>query len=51
MWIKFEPDHNNRFAVRPFLGGVNGITGEHVTGDMASLLRKMNNLQTTRTMS
>ncbi|KAM7185727.1 hypothetical protein V8F33_012237, partial [Rhypophila sp. PSN 637] len=44
MWINFECFRDKRFVVRPYLGGVNGITGEHVVGDMASLLRKMNKL-------
>lgn len=32
---------DQRFAIRPFLGGVNGITGEATTWNMASLLRQM----------
>jgi hypothetical protein len=44
MWINFESKNNKKFAIRPFLGGVNGISGEASTGDMASLLRRMNSL-------
>ncbi len=44
MWINFEPVSKKRFAVRPFLGGVNGITGEAAIGDMTSLLRRANSL-------
>ncbi|KAK0738886.1 hypothetical protein B0T18DRAFT_492746 [Schizothecium vesticola] len=44
MWINFQCHRGKRFVVRPYLGGVNGITGEHVLGDMGSLLRKMNKL-------
>jgi hypothetical protein len=44
MWINFESMNNKKFAIRPFLGGVNGISGEASTGNMASLLRRMNSL-------
>ena len=44
MWIKFTSMKNKKFAIRPFLGGVNGISGEALIGNMASLLRKMNTL-------
>jgi hypothetical protein len=44
MWINFECKKRQRFIVKPFLGGVNGITGEVTHGDMASLLRRMNRL-------
>src|SRR5271168_839982 len=44
MWINFESLNNKKFAIRPFLGGVNGISGEASTGNMASLLRQMNPL-------
>jgi hypothetical protein len=33
-----------KFAIRPFLGGVGGISGEAKTGNMTSLLRRMNSL-------
>jgi hypothetical protein len=52
MWISFEtkeekkdsPKIQKRFIIRPFLGGVNGISGESMIGDMSSLLRKMNSV-------
>lgn len=37
MWIDFEPISGWGFVVRPYLGGVNGITGEHIFGDMKTL--------------
>ena len=42
MWINFTSMKNKKFAIRPFLGGVNGISGEALIGNMASLLRRMN---------
>lgn len=45
MWINFESITFKKFAIRPFLGGVNGISGEASTGNMASLLRQMNSLK------
>ena len=42
MWISFTCQ--NKFVVRPFLGGVNGISGESMVGNMTSLIRKLNNL-------
>jgi len=44
MWINFECKNGKKFVVRPFLGGVNGITGEATIGNMGSLLRRMNQL-------
>lgn len=44
MWINFESLNKKRFAVRPFLGGVNGISGEAAMGDMTSLIRRINSL-------
>src|ERR1700754_432337 len=45
MWIDFETTGEKRkFAIRPFLGGVNGITGEPMIGNMASLRRRMNSV-------
>lgn len=44
MWINFEPSPKTKYAIRPFLGGVNGITGEAAISDMTSLLRRMNSL-------
>jgi hypothetical protein len=42
MWINFDCIGGAEFIIRPFLGGVNGITGESLVGDMGTLLRKMN---------
>jgi hypothetical protein len=42
MWINFNCFGGAKFIIRPFLGGVNGITGESLVGDMGTLLRKMN---------
>src|SRR2546430_530803 len=44
MWINFMSTKNKKFAIRLFLGGVNGISGEASIGNMASLLRQMNSL-------
>ncbi|KAH7176746.1 hypothetical protein EDB81DRAFT_632596, partial [Dactylonectria macrodidyma] len=44
MWINFNPVGQKRYAVRPFLGGVNGITGDAPTGDMDTLLRRLNSV-------
>src|SRR2546421_12446052 len=44
MWINFDCAPGKRFAVRPFLGGVNGITGEPTVGDMRTLVRQINHL-------
>ena len=44
MWIDFHCTEDNKFVLRPFLGGINGITGEGSTGDMGSLIRRMNKL-------
>lgn len=44
MWINFECKRGKKFVIRPFLGGVNGITGEPLIGDMSSMLRRLNRL-------
>lgn len=44
MWINFDPSGGKRYAVRPFLGGVNGITGDGTMSDMATLLRRLNSV-------
>ncbi|KAF7554773.1 hypothetical protein G7Z17_g2655 [Cylindrodendrum hubeiense] len=44
MWINFDPKGAKRYAVRPFLGGVNGITGDGAMTDMATLLRRLNSV-------
>ena len=48
MWINFECKRGKGFAVRPFLGGVNVITGENMVCDMGSVLRRMNKLSLTQ---
>ncbi len=45
MWIHFQyksPLDEKKFVVRPFLGGVNGISGESSSGNMGSILRRQN---------
>ena len=48
MWINFDCMEGRKLVIRPFLGGVNGITGEGTTGDMGSLIRRMNKLTPTQ---
>ncbi|KAI1801665.1 hypothetical protein F4811DRAFT_451374 [Daldinia bambusicola] len=33
MWMSFDCERSSKFAVRPFLGGVNGITGDNILSD------------------
>src|SRR5437763_6697899 len=40
MWIYFQTEGGKRWAIRPFVGGVNGISGEVATGDMRTFLRQ-----------
>lgn len=44
MWIGFNCSDDKQFIIRPFVGGVNAISGESPSGDMGSLLRYMNKL-------
>ena len=44
MWISFESPTRKRIAIRPYVGGINGISGEGSIGDMATLMRRMNSL-------
>ncbi|KAH8744419.1 hypothetical protein F5882DRAFT_446538 [Hyaloscypha sp. PMI_1271] len=44
MWINFESMSDQKFAIRPFLGGVNGISGELPTRNRASLLHRIDSL-------
>jgi hypothetical protein len=44
MWISFKCSPKRQFILRPFVGGVNGISGEAMVGDMTSLIRRMNSL-------
>lgn len=48
MWINFDCIEGRKFIIRPFLGGVNGISGEGTVGDMGSLIRRMNRLTPTQ---
>jgi hypothetical protein len=43
MWIFFECGEK-RYAIRPYLGGVNGISGETSISNMTSLMRRMNSI-------
>ncbi|EXK25027.1 hypothetical protein FOMG_18285 [Fusarium oxysporum f. sp. melonis 26406] len=42
MWIHFHTEGQKKFAIRPYVGGVNGLSGESSEGGMASILRRMN---------
>lgn len=45
MWIHFETSDSiarNPYAIRVFIGGVNGITGEPMVPDMSTLLKSKN---------
>jgi hypothetical protein len=42
MWMAFTSHTRRPWAIRPFFGGVNGISGDVAMGDMASLLKRMN---------
>jgi hypothetical protein len=42
MWIHFHTEGQKNLAIRPFVGGVNGLSGESSEGGMASILRRMN---------
>jgi len=42
MWILFVCKDRVRYAIRPFVGGVNAISGQPLAGDMTSLLKSLN---------
>jgi hypothetical protein len=44
MWIQFTCKQKSRFVIRPFVGGINAISGEPMTGDMTTLLRKLSSI-------
>lgn len=44
MWISLHSLSRKKYAIRPFVGGVNGISGETNVGDMTTLMRRMNSL-------
>ncbi|KAF8244153.1 ubiquitin-domain-containing protein [Wilcoxina mikolae CBS 423.85] len=43
MWLSFES--NKRFAIRIYVGGVNGVTGEPMIPNMATLLKRQNGIE------
>src|ERR1700743_3665597 len=45
MWISFSSKARDaRFVIRPFIGGINAISGEPLTGDMSSILKRLNSV-------
>ncbi|OCK91831.1 uncharacterized protein K441DRAFT_640868 [Cenococcum geophilum 1.58] len=42
MWVMFDCPKDQHYVIRPFVGGVNGISGEPMIGDMLSLMRRFN---------
>lgn len=44
MWINFASRKGKKFAIRPFIGGVNGISGESTIGNLGLVLQRMNSL-------
>jgi hypothetical protein len=44
MWILFSCEKRDRFVIRTFVGGVNAISGEPLTGDMTSMLKMLNSV-------
>jgi hypothetical protein len=42
IWIHFHTEGQKKFAIPPYVGGVNGLSGESSEGGMASILRQMN---------
>jgi hypothetical protein len=44
MWLQFTPKNEKRFVLKPFVGGVNGISGEPLVGNMTSIIRRMNKI-------
>lgn len=48
MWINFVCEKGKKFVIRPFTGGVNGISGETINGNMGSLLRRINSVSPTQ---
>ena len=43
MWLHFKSQ--KRFAIRIYVGGVNGITGKPMIPDMATLLKRNNGVE------
>jgi hypothetical protein len=44
MWILFSCKERTRYVIRTFVGGVNAISGEPLTGDMTSMLKMLNSV-------
>lgn len=44
MFLEFHAKHG-RYAIRPFLGGVNAISGETLVPDMRTVMRRLNNIE------
>jgi hypothetical protein len=44
MWINFDCKHWKRVVVRPFVGGVNAISGEPMVGDIRCLLKRLHSV-------
>jgi hypothetical protein len=42
MWVMFDCPNDQHYVIRPFVGGVNGISGEPMIGDMLSLMQRFN---------
>ncbi|KAG2074939.1 hypothetical protein BDR04DRAFT_1070838 [Suillus decipiens] len=43
MWLQFKS--NKKFAIRIYVGGINGITGEPMIPNMATLLKRQNGVE------
>jgi hypothetical protein len=43
MWLRFKS--TKKFAIRIYVGGVNGITGEPMIPNMATLLKRQNGVE------
>jgi hypothetical protein len=43
MWLHFHS--TSKFAIRVYVGGVNGITGEPMIPNMATLLKRQNGIK------
>lgn len=46
MWLRFKS--TKKFAIRIYVGGVNGITGEPMIPNMATLLKRQNGVEKTQ---
>src|SRR4051794_38005892 len=48
MKINFHAYDSRNYAIRLFAGGVNGISGEPVKANMATILKRLNGIQPTQ---